>query len=257
MARARAGCCSCSRPRLPPATSTTGSPTPPGSRSPPRRTAASPRCSTTRSSAAADALIAEAAARRGTRRASRGCATTWPARSAERTAGGRRRGGRGARRRPRGRAPARAADRRAAPAGARRRPRAARAASSHPGFVAATGVDRLADVERYLRAAARRLERLPDAVAVDRDRMNAVHELERAYRERLSRARAPRAARGPVDARGAPRQPLRADARHARADLREAHPPRARPRRLNLGIEEAIAALALGWSTCLPRRPTS
>jgi ATP-dependent helicase HrpA len=56
----------------------------------------------------------------------------------------------------------------------------------YPGFIAATGVDRLADVERYLRAAARRLERLPDATAVDRDRMNAIHELERAYRERLA-----------------------------------------------------------------------
>jgi ATP-dependent helicase HrpA len=56
----------------------------------------------------------------------------------------------------------------------------------YPGFIAATGVDRLPDVERYLRAAARRLERLPDVVAVDRDRMNAVHELERAYRERLA-----------------------------------------------------------------------
>jgi ATP-dependent helicase HrpA len=30
------------------------------------------------------------------------------------------------------------------------------------------------------------LERLPDAVAVDRDRMSTVHELERAYRERLA-----------------------------------------------------------------------
>jgi ATP-dependent helicase HrpA len=52
----------------------------------------------------------------------------------------------------------------------------------YPGFAAA---GRLEDVERYLRGAARRLERLPDAVAVDRDRMNAVHELERLYRERL------------------------------------------------------------------------
>ncbi len=52
----------------------------------------------------------------------------------------------------------------------------------HPGF-AATG--RLEDVERYLQGAARRLERLPDNPAVDRDRMNAVHELERLYRERL------------------------------------------------------------------------
>jgi ATP-dependent helicase HrpA len=58
----------------------------------------------------------------------------------------------------------------------------------HPGFIATTGADRLPDVERYLRAAARRLERLPDATAVDRDRMNTVHELERAYRDRLSEA---------------------------------------------------------------------
>ena len=55
-----------------------------------------------------------------------------------------------------------------------------------PGFVAATGLERLPDVERYLRAAARRLERLPDATATDRDRMNAIHELERLYRERLA-----------------------------------------------------------------------
>ena len=51
----------------------------------------------------------------------------------------------------------------------------------YPGFVAATGADRLPDVERYLRAAARRLERLPDNLAVDRDRMNAIHELEAEY----------------------------------------------------------------------------
>ena len=55
-----------------------------------------------------------------------------------------------------------------------------------PGFVAATGAARLGDVERYLRAAARRLERLPDVVATDRDRMRAVHELEQAYEQRLA-----------------------------------------------------------------------
>jgi ATP-dependent RNA helicase HrpA len=55
----------------------------------------------------------------------------------------------------------------------------------HPGFVTAAGADRLADIERYLRAAARRLDRLPDAVATDRDRMNAIHELEELYRRRL------------------------------------------------------------------------
>jgi ATP-dependent helicase HrpA len=55
----------------------------------------------------------------------------------------------------------------------------------HPAFVTEAGVRRLSDVERYLRAAERRLERLPNAPAVDRDRMNAIHELEEAYRRRL------------------------------------------------------------------------
>jgi ATP-dependent helicase HrpA len=54
-----------------------------------------------------------------------------------------------------------------------------------PGFVAATGVARLPDVERYLQAAARRAERLPSAAAPDLDRMRSVHELEAAYRTRL------------------------------------------------------------------------
>ncbi len=50
------------------------------------------------------------------------------------------------------------------------------------GFLTATGARRLDDVERYLRAAQRRLARLPAAVAHDRDRMESVHELERRYR---------------------------------------------------------------------------
>jgi ATP-dependent helicase HrpA len=57
----------------------------------------------------------------------------------------------------------------------------------HPGFVTATGAARLADIERYLQAAVRRLARLADAPANDRDRMRAVHELEEAYRHRLER----------------------------------------------------------------------
>ncbi len=61
----------------------------------------------------------------------------------------------------------------------------------HDGFVAASGADRLGDLVRYLRAAARRLERLPDAVAADRDRMNAIAELERAYAARGGRAALP------------------------------------------------------------------
>jgi ATP-dependent helicase HrpA len=57
-------------------------------------------------------------------------------------------------------------------------------------------VARLADVERYLLAAVRRLDQLPNAVAVDRDRMRAVHALEDRNRRRLETL--PRGA--PVDA---------------------------------------------------------
>jgi ATP-dependent helicase HrpA len=60
----------------------------------------------------------------------------------------------------------------------------------YPGFVTATGADRLPDVARYLRAAARRLDRLPNALASDRDRMGVVHELEREYRRRRDACRA-------------------------------------------------------------------
>ncbi|MDW5592732.1 ATP-dependent RNA helicase HrpA [Conexibacter stalactiti] len=54
----------------------------------------------------------------------------------------------------------------------------------YSGFVAATGVQRLPDVERYLRGAVYRLERVPDHRAADADRMKAVHELEEAVRQR-------------------------------------------------------------------------
>ena len=54
----------------------------------------------------------------------------------------------------------------------------------HPGFVAETGARRLADVERYLAAAERRLERLPAAPAPDRDRMNGIRELEALWEAR-------------------------------------------------------------------------
>lgn len=55
----------------------------------------------------------------------------------------------------------------------------------YPGFVAAAGLARLGDVERYLRGALQRLERLPDAPAADLDRLRGVHELEEAHRRRL------------------------------------------------------------------------
>jgi ATP-dependent helicase HrpA len=68
---------------------------------------------------------------------------------------------------------------------ARRDVRAQLARLVHPGFATRTGAARLPDVERYLQGAARRLERLPDATAVDRDRMNALRELEQVYQQRL------------------------------------------------------------------------
>jgi ATP-dependent helicase HrpA len=46
------------------------------------------------------------------------------------------------------------------------------------GFVARAGAARLGHLERYLRAAARRLDRAPSALAADLDRMRTVHELE-------------------------------------------------------------------------------
>jgi ATP-dependent helicase HrpA len=54
-----------------------------------------------------------------------------------------------------------------------------------PGFATASGAGRLADVERYLQAASRRLERLPDNPARDLDRMRAIQELEALHRRRL------------------------------------------------------------------------
>ena len=56
---------------------------------------------------------------------------------------------------------------------AARRARPARAAGVRRASPRRTGAARLGDVERYLQGAARRLERLPDATAVDRDRMRA------------------------------------------------------------------------------------
>ncbi|MFX7934541.1 DUF3418 domain-containing protein, partial [Acinetobacter baumannii] len=48
----------------------------------------------------------------------------------------------------------------------------------YPGMLAGTGLARLPDVERYLRAAAQRLERLPSRIGADRERMATVHRLE-------------------------------------------------------------------------------
>jgi len=48
----------------------------------------------------------------------------------------------------------------------------------YPGMLTVAGLERLDDVERYLRAAGLRLDRLPSNVAADRERMAVIHELE-------------------------------------------------------------------------------
>ncbi|WP_051343323.1 ATP-dependent RNA helicase HrpA [Pseudonocardia spinosispora] len=63
--------------------------------------------------------------------------------------------------------------------------RAQLSALVYPGFVAATGADRLADVARYLRATSRRLETLPREPTRDRDWMARVQEVQVAYQELL------------------------------------------------------------------------
>jgi ATP-dependent helicase HrpA len=55
------------------------------------------------------------------------------------------------------------------------------------GFVTATGLARLPDVLRYLRAASRRVEKLPRDPVRDRDRMGVVQRLEGGYVELVSR----------------------------------------------------------------------
>ncbi len=62
-----------------------------------------------------------------------------------------------------------------------------------PGFVTATGATHLGDLTRYLTAIGRRLERLPQGVNADRERMARVHAVQDAYdelRQALSPARA-------------------------------------------------------------------
>ncbi len=55
----------------------------------------------------------------------------------------------------------------------------------YPGFVSATGRDRLADVLRYLRAVTFRLDKLGESVARDATRMATVHAVDRRYAEVL------------------------------------------------------------------------
>ncbi len=56
----------------------------------------------------------------------------------------------------------------------------------HPSFIAETGQSRLRDVQRYLRAALRRLQALPASAARDRDGMVVVHRVRQEYAALLS-----------------------------------------------------------------------
>ncbi len=78
-----------------------------------------------------------------------------------------------------------------------------------PGFLTVTGASRLPDVVRYLQGATKRLERLPDTAASDRDRMRAIGELEALYRDRVA-----------LIPRGQPRPARLVEARWAIEELR-------------------------------------
>ncbi|MGZ8802040.1 MAG: DUF3418 domain-containing protein, partial [Mycobacterium sp.] len=66
------------------------------------------------------------------------------------------------------------------------------------GFVAVAGVNRLGDLARYLTAVSRRLERLPQALNADRERMVRVAAVQGAYDELLSALSPARAAAADV-----------------------------------------------------------
>jgi ATP-dependent helicase HrpA len=58
-----------------------------------------------------------------------------------------------------------------------------------PGFVADTGVDRLPDLDRYLRAIAYRLEKAPDNLARDAQLLDQVDVVEGRYADLLAELR--------------------------------------------------------------------
>jgi ATP-dependent helicase HrpA len=63
--------------------------------------------------------------------------------------------------------------------------RAQLAALTPKGFVTASGAVHLTDLTRYLTAIAHRLDRLPQAVSADRDRMARIQNVQQAYDELL------------------------------------------------------------------------
>ena len=101
-----------------------------------------------------------------------------------------------------------------------------------PGFVLASGIDRLDDIERYVRAITYRLEHLAGGAERDRRRMQEVVPLERRYARarRLARRRAALRRRSPTwpgssRSSASPRSPSRSCVKSPRpaAGQREAH----------------------------------
>lgn len=56
----------------------------------------------------------------------------------------------------------------------------------YPGFVSQTGLTRLPELVRYLRAISRRLDTMSESPSRDAERMAAVHRVSSAYRRALS-----------------------------------------------------------------------
>ncbi len=77
--------------------------------------------------------------------------------------------------------------------------RAQLAALVYPGFVSATGWRHLGDLHRYLEALRRRLERLPQNPARDRDQLRPVEYVQREHRDLLAQAAAGSPAREALD----------------------------------------------------------
>ncbi|HEY1917227.1 MAG TPA: ATP-dependent RNA helicase HrpA [Streptosporangiaceae bacterium] len=55
----------------------------------------------------------------------------------------------------------------------------------HPGFITETGLTRLPQLVRYLKGIARRIEKIPESIARDAERMATVHRVAAAYEETL------------------------------------------------------------------------
>ena len=106
------------------------------------------------------------------------------------------------------------------------------AALIYPRFVSETGLRRLPDLVRYLRAISRRLDTAAQDPGRDAGRMAAVREVTEAYQQavaELPAARRSGAGRpgGALDDRGTAGQPLRPGAGHVGAGVGEADPRRA------------------------------